>query len=436
MSATITGPGLPPPHRPYEALSLPSFRRYLAGLLFITLAWGVQAVVVSWQVYELTGDEYALGLVGLCEFIPSFLVTPIAGNLADRKCRRRLALLGSLGLLAASLALLAVAVMSRGSGPNDDGPMHAQRIYLILIVAGLFRGLTTPARSALGSEVVPRAMLATAISLRTSMWQIGAVLGPALGGLAYKFGGAPSSYLLDAVLIVAAAFSFALIRVAPKPPVEVPANESFFAGIVEGWRCLRERKEILAALTLDLVAVLFGGAVALLPVFAKDILHAGPGTLGLLRSAPSLGAVAVALVITHLPPFERAGRAMIIAIIGFGLATIGFALSKDVWVSAFFLAMTGACDYVSVVVRHTLVQVRTPPHMLGRVTALNALFIGSSNELGAYESGLAARLMGTIPSVIFGGCMTLLSAVVAFVACPPLRRLGRLRDVDSGRNDD
>ena len=435
MTATIIGPGLPPPHRPYEAFSLPSFRRYLAGLLFITLAWGVQAVVVGWQVYELTGDEYALGLVGLCEFIPSFLVTPIAGNLADRKCRRKLALIGAMGLLAASLALVAVAFMSRGSGPNDDGPMHARWIYGILIVAGLFRGLTTPARSALGSEVVPREMLATAISLRTSTWQIGAVLGPALGGLAYKFGGASTSYLVDAGLIIAAAFAFALIRIPPRT-ITVAADEPFFAGITEGWRCLKERKEIIAALTLDLVAVLFGGAVALLPVFAKDILHAGPGTLGLLRSAPSLGAVAVALVITHLPPFERAGRAMIIAVVGFGVATIGFALSKDVWLSGLFVAMTVACDYVSVVVRHTLVQVRTPPHMLGRVTALNALFIGSSNELGAYESGLAARLMGTIPSVVFGGCMTILSAVVAFVACPPLRNLKRLRDADPHQNTD
>ena len=428
MTATVAGRGIPPPHRPYEALAIPAFRRYLAGLFLITLAWGVQAVVVGWQVHELTGDPYALGLVGLCEFLPSFLITPVAGTLADRMCRRKLALYGAIGLFVVSLCLVAVSLASRGISANDDGPAVAQWIYGALLAAGLIRGLTTPARSALGSEVVPREMLATAISLRTSMWQIGAVIGPALGGLTYSLGGATAAYLLDGALIVGAAIAFGMIRVLPKVRV-ASVTEPFFAGIKDGWKGLRERKEIRAALTLDLVAVLFGGAVALLPVFAKDILHAGPGTLGLLRSAPSLGAVTMAIFITHLPPFERAGRAMLISVAGFGIATIGFALSTEIWLSGIFLALTGACDYISVVVRHTLVQVRTPPEMLGRVTALNALFIGSSNALGAFESGLAARLMGTVPSVIFGGAMTLATVTVAAVSCPPLRRLGRLRDV-------
>lgn len=271
----------------------------------------------------------------------------------------------------------------------------------------------------------PRELYANSIAWRSSSWQASSVGGPALGGVLYSLGGASLAYGADLVLVLAALGCFAAVPRQPlpaQPGAAVPLLESLRAGL----RFVFADRVVLGALSLDLFSVFFGGAVALLPIFAKEILHAGPAGLGLLRAAPAFGSVLMSVALAHRPPMTRAGRALLAAVALFGLTTIGFALSTSFWLSAALLALGGAADNVSVVIRSTLLQGRTPMHLLGRVMAVNSIFIGSSNELGAFESGTAARLMGTVPSVIFGGVMTLAVVGVVGWRVPALRRLGRL----------
>jgi MFS family permease len=308
-------------------------------------------------------------------------------------------------------------------GLNLHGtPAAAGPFYAIQALSGLGRALYRPASQALSTELLPREAYQNAATWRSSTFQMANVSGPALGGLLYGFGSARLAYSVEVLLLIVAITAMSRIAPRPRTPVHVPILQSLGQGIA----FVFSRRLVLSALSLDLFAVLFGGAVAVLPVFAADILKVGPQGLGLLRAAPALGSVAMGLWLAHHPPRKRAGMILLFCVAGFGLCWIGFALSAFFWVSMALLAASGALDSVSMVLRGTLVQLATPPEMMGRVQAVNGFFIGSSNELGAFESGLAARLLGVVPSVVFGGLMTL--GVVGFTGwrVPELRKLEKL----------
>lgn len=378
------------------------------------MATQIQTVVMGWQVYAITHDPLSLGLVGLSEAIPFLCLTLVGGYAADRRDRRGLSLGATALLLLCAVLLFAY---------NLGAPASALPFYAIQALAGLGRAFYRPASQALGTELIPREAYQNAATWRSSLGHLAMVLGPALGGLLFGFGSAGLAYGVEACLMVLG-FAF-LMRLKPRPR-HTPATGTLFQSLSEGLHFVFERKLILGALSLDLFAVLFGGAVALLPVFASDILRTGPEGLGILRAAPAVGSVAMSLALAFLPPMRRAGRTLLWFVAAFGACWIAFALSRSFALSLAILALSGAFDNVSVVLRATLVQSFTPQGMMGRVSAVNSFFIGSSNELGAFESGLVAKLMGLVPSVIFGGFMTL--GVVAATAklVPELRKLDRM----------
>jgi MFS family permease len=407
-------------HDPYASLRIGNFRWFISSLLAMTVATQIQAVVVSWQIYELTRDPLSLGLIGLAEAVPFIGIALFAGHVADRRNRLRISLLSLVALLLCSLALLCFSLR-----PGIITSDRVWPIYAVIFISGVARSFLQPARSALGAELVPRELYPNAVTWRSSTWQLAEVVGPAIGGLVYGFGSARVAYSVDAALMMAGLASLARIRQVPRSgPL---STESFVESLATGIRFVRRQRVILGALTLDLFSVLFGGAVALLPVFAAEILFVGPEGLGILRAAPAVGAVFMSLVMAHRPPLRKAGKTLLISVAVFGLSMIGFGLSRNFLVSIGLLAVSGMADTVSVVVRSTLLQVLTPDHLLGRVAAVNAIFIGSSNEIGAFESGTAAKLIGTVPSVVLGGVVTLLVVAVMAVKVPELRRLREIR---------
>ena len=410
-------------HDPWAALRLPDFRRFLTAHFTTTLGIQIQGVVVAWQMYLDTHAPLALGLIGLAEALPNIATALFAGHVADRMDRRRLALLATVTLLACSLALALLA------GLTGEAARHrVLGAYLVIAVSGIARAFLQPARTALAAAMVTRDVQANAVTWRSTTWQLGAVIGPALGGLLNVWLGAQGSYLVDASLIVVALVALFAIRFRGAPPVAAvaePIRESLAAGI----RFLRGQQVLLGAMTLDLFSVLFGGAVALLPIFAADILHAGPWGLGVLRAAPAVGAVAMSLWLAWRPPMQRAGRALLFAVAWFGLFTIGFGLARTLWLSTLLLVCTGAADMISVVVRSTLLQLLVPDHLMGRVTSVNQIFVGSSNEIGSFESGLAARLIGAVPAVLLGGGITLAVVGGTWRWAPKLREVERLEEV-------
>ncbi|HEX8408455.1 MAG TPA: MFS transporter [Thermoanaerobaculia bacterium] len=402
---------------PYATLRIPDFRRLLLSHGTLTIAREAQIVVVGWQVFALTRDPLSLGLIGLAEALPYIGVALYAGHVADRTERRALAIGGTFALVLSAIALLLLTM--------TPGAITAERIWPVYVVVALSataRSFMRPAVFALSAEVVPRELYPNAVAWRTSSWHLAAVAGPAMGGLLYGFSGPSLAY---GVVIVIMTFSLAAIasvthRARPVPP-EMPLAESLQSGIRFVWR----DPVLLAAMTLDLFAVLFGGAVALLPAFAA-LLDAGPQGLGLLRAAPAAGSILTGMVLAHRAPMKRAGFALLASVAGFGVCIIAFALSRELWLSFVLLLFSGVFDNVSVVIRSTLLQTRTPEHLLGRVSAVSQIFIGSSNEIGAFESGVAARMMGVVPSVVFGGCMTLLVVAVTAWRSVELRRLREL----------
>ncbi|HEY8197990.1 MAG TPA: MFS transporter [Gemmatimonadales bacterium] len=410
----------PLPHDPYAALRIPNFRWFVASLMAMTVATQIQAVVVAWQIYDLTHDPLSLGLIGLAEAVPFIGVALFAGHMADRVNRLRISLAALVALFLCSVALLAFTLT-----PGIISPGRIWPIYLVIFLSGIARSFLQPARSALGAELVPRALYPNAVTWRSSTWQLAEVIGPAIGGLVYGFGSATAAYGTDAAIMAVGVFSLARMR--HSPAASVASTESFRESLATGIRFVRSQPVILGALTLDLFSVLFGGAVALLPVFAAEILHVGPEGLGVLRAAPAVGAVVMSLVLAHLPPLRQAGKALLISVAVFGLSIIGFGLSRDFMLSIGLLAVSGMSDTVSVVIRSTLLQVLTPDHLLGRVSSVNAIFIGSSNEIGAFESGSVARLIGNVPSVVLGGLATLVVVAVTAVKVPELRRLKEIR---------
>jgi MFS family permease len=410
-------------HDPYAALRSGDYRCLWAGNVLASIANQVQRVALGWELYQRTNDAAALGLVGLVQFLPVVLLSLPAGHAADRYSRKAL-LIGAQGLMA--LGALGLAALSAWQGP-------VPLVYVCVLFAGLGQAFSSPARWALLPQVVPDDALGNAITWNTSGWQVASLVGPVLSGLVMRqSGGAVASYALAAAGSLAAAGLLARVR--PRPGQRSTRGlslESFLAGVRFVWGT----KLILATITLDLFAVLLGGAVALLPIYARDILQVGPFGLGCLQAAPSIGAFVMAVALAHRPPLRRAGRALLWSVAGFGAATIVFGLSQNVVLSFVMLALTGALDNVSMVVRGTLLQVLTPDEMRGRVSAVNSIFISSSNELGAFESGVTARLFGPVVSVVGGGIGTLLVVAGVMLHWPEVLRLGPLDRPAAGEAD-
>lgn len=383
----------------------------------LTMAVQMAETIIGWKVYELTHDKLALGLLGLAEALP-FIVTAIySGHAADTFNRYRIAAATILGVC---LCFMGIGILMSGHAPliKEYG---VTPVYILIGISGVARSFMAPALQSIFAQLLPRELYANGATWNSNTWQTGAVLGPAVGGLIYGATNVEFSFGVAVALMIFSFAAFLRIPVKPTPPRE--KTESLSQSLTAGLRFVFNKQVMLAAISLDLFAVLFGGAVALLPVFASDILHVGPEGLGILRAAPFLGSVTMGLFLAFNPPTHKAGRNLLLAVIGFGLATIGFAVSQNFLLSFFMLFLTGVFDNVSVVVRQTIIQTMTPDNMRGRVSAVNQVFISSSNEIGAFESGLAAKLMNTVPSVIFGGCMTLVVVATTYILAPQIRRL-------------
>ncbi len=371
-------------------------------------------VAVGWELYERTNSAFALGFVGLVQVLPVILLSLPAGHAADRYDRRRL-VVGSQLLLA--LCSLGLALISFAQGP-------LALVYACLFGIGVARAFSSPASSTLLPQTVPPQHYANAATWGSSTWQLAAVMGPTLGGFLIAVSlSAALVYLCDVVACLLFVLALSMVR---GRQVARSTEALNLRSLLAGVHFLRQNKILLAAITLDLFAVLLGSATMLLPVFARDILQVGPTGLGWLRAAPSIGALAMAIILAYLPPIKRAGRVLLWAVAGFGVATVVFGLSRSFALSFLMLGLLGAFDNVSVVIRHTLLLVLTPDELRGRISAVNSVFIGASNELGGFESGVAAALLGPITAVAAGGIGTILVVLVVALVWPEMRRLGRL----------
>ena len=411
-TAATTEPELHGVHDPYSAFRFSAYRYYVAGSLISVIGRTMLEVAVGWEIFQRTRSAMALGLVGLAQALPVILFAIPAGHVADRYPRKKVLMatqlfsaLGSIGLASISLR---------------HGPV-AWMFGVLFITAGA-RTFNLAARGSMLPSLLPAHVFPNAVAWNSNVFQISSVVGPAIGGFLVAWLGFPVVYGFDACCGLAFFLLLIPIAVRRQAPTRSTTGgiRELFSGIYFVWKT----KIILATVTLDLFAVLLGGATALLPVFASDILHCGSIGLGWLRAAPSIGSVVMGVVVAHLPPMRRAGKTMLWAVIGFGLATVVFGLSKSFWLSMGMLFLTGAFDNISVVVRHTLVQLRTPDSMRGRVSAVNKVFIGSSNELGAFESGLTAAWFGPVISVVAGGVGTILVVFAASRLWPALSGLG------------
>ncbi len=400
-----------------RALHFPNFRLLLVGVFLTGFGQQVLTVAIGWELYNRTGSALVLGGVGLAQVIPLILLFLPAGYAADHLNRKY--------LLAASQAIAMLSMLGLAALSFAQGPLFL--VYACLVALGAAESFIFPSSSALVSQVLPETAFENAMTWRSTVSQLSWVLGPATGGLLIGlFGGAGWVYIISGLLTLAVVVLLLFTQVGPQK--EPAASGRKPGALVEGLRFLGKTQVLLAAITLDLFAVLLGGAVTLLPIFAKDILHVGPFGLGWLQAASSLGAVGMALFLAHRPPFKRAGPALLLAVAGFGVATIIFGLSRWFWLSFLMLFVLGALDNISVVIRSTLVLVRTPDEMRGRVSAVSSLFIGTSNQLGGFESGVTAQLLGPVGSVVLGGFGTILVVVLVAMIWPEMRRMRTLRE--------
>ncbi|MHC2991295.1 ABC transporter permease [Pontibacter sp. HJ8] len=413
-------------HDPYAVLRLPEFRLYISARLCITLAMQIQAVIVGWQIYDITKDALSLGLIGLAEAIPSIFVSLYAGYVADTVPRKKIIVVVMAVLLLCSLALLfftldiSNVLMRYGVVP----------IYLIIFLSGIARGFMGPAVFSFMPQLVANKQLySNAITWSSTTWQAASLVGPAIGGLVYGFYNITAAYALDALLVLLAFTFFAMIRSKPLPENINPQNmkESLRTGI----KFVFGNQLILNAISLDMFAVLFGGAVALLPIYASDILLIGPQGLGFLRAAPAVGSVIMAVWMAYHPITVKAGKIMLWCVAGFGVSLILFGLSTSFWVSLVLLILSGAFDSISVIIRSTLLHTFTPEYMKGRVSSVNSIFVGSSNEIGAFRAGLMAKLMGAVPSVVLGGVITLAVVGITALKADKLRKLDLSPDTEA-----
>jgi MFS family permease len=397
------------------AFTYPDFSFYMGARLSTVLASEMQSVAVGWQVYEITRKPLDLGLVGLAQFLPGMVLFLLSGHTADRFDRRKILLCCFAGYAVCSALLLGITLR---------GAHSVLPIYVVLVGVGVVRSFNGPAGQSLLPQLVSEEHFPNAVAWAASVFQAGTIIGPALGGVVYGFSRGPAAVYLSSMVASVGAIVF-ILRVEARRPARVRKDMSL-STLLAGFRYIWHEKVVLGSISLDLFAVLLGGAVALLPVYAREILRTGPWGLGLLRSAPGVGAAMMALVVAHWPLRRRAGAAMLWCVAGFGVFTIVFGLSHSLVLSMIALLLAGAADMVSIIVRATLVQLATPDEMRGRVSAVNMLFIGASNEFGQFESGLTASWFGTVPAVILGGVGTLVVVALWAWRFPELRKADRL----------
>lgn len=404
---------------PFSSLRIQEFKWFLFMRLGIVLAWSMQFVLIEWEVYRLTKDPWSLGLIGLMEVIPAISLALFAGHIVDQSEKKSMLIKCFSGLALISIAFCLLVKTDIAAQLEKDTILFA--IYGLVFVGGIIRAFIIPAVFSLLGLIVPNKEKPNAAAWSSSTWQIAAVFGPALAGFLIGWIGIFASMCIVVVCVVVGIFG--LLQIDEKPILNPKRGEPVMQSLKEGLHFVFQNKTILNAISLDMFAVLFGGAIALLPVFATDILKVGSEGFGILRAAPAIGGLLTMLVATYIPLNKEAGKKLLVAVFFFGLSIILFGLSTDFWVSVVALFLSGVFDGISVVIRQTILQLYTPDTMRGRVSSVNSIFVGSSNELGAFESGLTSRLMGTVNAVVFGGIMTLVVVITMGGLSPQFRNL-------------
>ena len=416
---------------PYAALRIKEFNIFIVLRFALVFAWSMQFIVIEWQVYTITKDPLSLGIIGLMEIIPAFTMALFAGHIVDQKEKRNLLALCIAAFSLISLGLFLLTWPRVVSDWSINSILYS--IYALVFFGGFLRSFFGPTIFSLVALIVPKKIYPNAATWSSSTWQMASVLGPAFAGFAINWIGVHWALCIVFGLVM---FSLlVLFQIKRKPILNPKIGEPVMQSLKEGVKFVFKTKAILGAITLDMVAVLFGGAVALLPVFAQDILEVGSKGFGVLRAAPAIGAFLTMLITAYIPISKNAGLKLLVAIFGFGICIIVFGLSSIFWISVVALFFSGVTDGVSMVIRQTILQIKTPDHMRGRVASVNSMFVGSSNELGAFESGLTAKLMGTVTAVVFGGTMTLITVVTTGIVSPSFRKLDLTKDIEAHENE-
>jgi MFS family permease len=417
---------------PYAALRFKEFRFFLFMRFAMVFAWTMQFVIIEWEVYSITKDPLSLGFIGLMEIIPAVSMALFAGHIVDQNEKKRLLLKCLLGFSVISLGMFLITLPSIQESLSISNILLI--IYVLVFFGGLVRAFIGPTVFSLLSLIVPKKSYPNAATWSSSTWQMGSMFGPALAGVSIGIIGVHWSMCLVFGFTILALIG--LSQITKKPILNPKIGEPIFQSLKEGVRFVFKNKTILGALSLDMFAVLFGGAVALLPIFAQDILKVGSEGFGILRAAPAVGSIITMLAAAYFSLNKNAGKKLLIAIFIFGGSIILFGLSEIFWVSVFALFLSGVADGVSVVIRNTILQLHTPDHMRGRVSSVNSIFVGSSNELGAFESGVTAKLMGAVNAVVFGGCMTIGTVLVTACVSPKFRNLDLEKEVEDLEKED
>ena len=413
------------PLDPYAALRYKEFNVFLLVRFAMVFAWSMQFIVIEWQVYSLTKDPLSLGIIGLMEIIPAVGIALFAGHFVDQNEKRNLLVKCILGFSVISLGLFLVTLPSVETSYSSRSILYL--IYALVFLGGLVRAFIGPTIFSLIALIVPKPIYPNAATWSSSTWQVASVLGPAFAGFSISWIGVHWSLcVIFGSSVLALLFLF---QISQKPILNPKLGEPIFQSLKDGLKFVFHTKAVFGALTLDMIAVLFGGAVALLPIYAQDILKVGSEGFGILRAAPAVGAAITMVLSTRFPLHRNAGKKLLWAVFGFGVCILVFGLSKLFWLSVIALFVSGAVDGVSMIIRQTILQLKTPDNMRGRVASVNSIFVGSSNELGAFESGLTAKLMGTVTAVVFGGCMTLFTVGLTALVSPSFRRLDLSEDI-------
>lgn len=401
---------LPIKNDPYVALRYPEFRSFITLRFFLTFAYQMQAVIVGWYIYQITKDPLSLGLIGLAEAIPALGIALYGGYVADKSEKTKLLKFIMLGMFVSSLVIFIVTLPTFSSQFPQSSIVIT--IYSMIFLIGIARGFMGPTVFSIMAQIVPREHYPNSSTWNSTGWHVASIGGPALGGLIYAYAGISYTFMLILIFIL---ISFGCIFFLKKRPPQFIAKESIVASLSEGIRYVFRSRMMLGAMSLDLFSVFFGGAVALIPVVASEVLKVGAEQFGMMRAAPAIGAVLTMLFMARHSPMNKPWRNLLFAVTGFGVSIICFGLSTNFYLTLVFLFFEGVFDSVSVVIRSTIMQLLTPDEMRGRVSAVNSMFIGSSNEIGAFESGLTARLMGTVPAIVFGGSMTLIIVGITYL---------------------
>lgn len=404
---------------PFASVRIIEYRNLLLGRFVFIMGLRMMGTLVGWWVYNLTNDPFAIGLIGLSEVIPAISLALYAGHVIDISEKRKLILQGVLLYFLAVVVLIFLSADFTSTHLSNH--WTAICIYAVIFCTGIIRSFSGPVFGVLLAYIVPKDQLQNAITWNQGAWLSASVIGHALAGFLIALSGITGTLVFISVLIVLA-FLF-LLRLKQKPSVNIKGDKKTWDSVKEGLKFVFKTKELLGAISLDLFAVLFGGAVAMVPVYARDILKVGPEGFGILNSASDFGAILIVILLTLFPLKRKQGKALMFAVAGFGICIIIFGLSEIFWLSFCALLIGGMVDGISVVVRGTIMQLKTPDNMRGRVLSVNSMFINSSNELGQFESGVTAKLLGTVPSVVFGGCMTLAVVIVTWFKAPALRKM-------------